>query len=421
MPSRRVSSGDDTWRSERIAAARLGLLLALAGLLSLAPPSAASAQIGGSGGGAMYVEKPKLAKVSCARRCASRKRARPGSTLKLTGSGLSDARRIVFHGSFGARDDVEGRVRSGSSTRLNAAVPIDAVTGPVSVETRAGMRSRRSRPVRILPPPPPDPNPTLTPVPGFRQRGAPRLETGTSRTKAFFGTRRTVVFSYRISDGLPSAARVELVRVRDGVVVQGWSAALPAVRAVQTVVWSGMLGGAPAAPGRYAFRLTVAGRTGALARSARAGDMTRDAFDLFDHQFPVRGRHDFGGAGARFGTGRAGHSHQGHDVFARCGTRMNAARGGRLKFKGYHRAAGNYIVIDGDGTGVDYAYMHLAEPSPFESGDRVYTGQRIGAVGETGNARGCHLHFELWNAPGWYDGGRPFDPFPALQAWDSYS
>ena len=310
MPSRRVSSGDDTWRRKRPAATRVCVLLALLALVSVGLPSAARARTGGSGGGAVYVVKPKLAKVSCVRGCASRKRARPGSTLKLTGSGLSDARRIVFHGSFGAADDVEGRVRSGSSTRLNAAVPVDAVTGPVSVETGAGARSRRSRPVRILPPPPPDPNPTLTPVPGFRQRGAPRLETGTSRTRAFFGTRRTVVFSYRISDGLPAAVRVELVRVRDGAVVQGWSAGLPAARTVQTVVWNGMLGTVPAAPGRYAFRLTVAGRTGALARSAQVGDPTRDAFDLFDHQFPVRGRHDFGGANARFGTGRAGHSHQ---------------------------------------------------------------------------------------------------------------
>ena len=73
------------------------------------------------------------------------------------------------------------------------------------------------------------------------------------------------------------------------------------------------------------------------------------------------------------------------------------------------------MVIDGDGTGEDYAYMHLAEPSPFKAGDRVYTGQRIGAVGETGNARGCHLHFELWGAPGWYQGGRPFDPLPACR------
>ena len=32
-------------------------------------------------------------------------------------------------------------------------------------------------------------------------------------------------------------------------------------------------------------------------------------------------------------------------------------------------------------------------------GDRVYTGQELGAVGDTGNARGCHLHFEEWTAP----------------------
>lgn len=395
------------------------LALAAAGSVSVVA-SAGGASRAGTGGGAVFVEKPKVAKVGCLRRCASRKRATPGSTLKITGSGLSNARRVIFHGSFGSGDDAEARVRPATSKRLNATVPFDAVTGAVSVETGDGQRSRRSRPVRILPPPPPDPNPTLTPVPGFRQRGAPLLETGTSGTRAFYGARRPVAFSYRIS-GPASAAQVELVRAGDGAVVQAWSAALPMPRAVHTVVWNGAVARAPAAPGRYSFRLTVAGRAGALARSSQAGDLTRDAFDLFDHQFPVRGRHDYGGAGSRFGTGRAGHSHQGHDVFSGCGTPMVAARGGRVKFKGYHRAAGNYIVIDGDGTGVDYAYMHLAEPSPFEARDRVYTGQRIGAVGETGNARGCHLHFELWNAPGWYDGGRPFDPLPSLQAWDAYS
>ena len=66
---------------------------------------------------------------------------------------------------------------------------------------------------------------------------------------------------------------------------------------------------------------------------------------------------------------------------------MVAARGGKVQYAGYHGAAGNYLVIDGAGTGVDYAYMHLAEPSAFRAGDRVYTGQRIGSVGETGNAQ----------------------------------
>ena len=388
--------------------------------------SVASAQSGGAkerhggDGGAVYVEQPEIAKVSCLRRCAPRKRVQQGSTLKITGKGFSDVTAVTFHGASGSADDVQVDVRSNSNRRINAAVPIGATTGPVSVAGRGGLQSARTAVLGILPAPPPEPNTTLTPVPGPRERGAPRLETGTSRTKAFIGAKRTVTFSYRITQGRPESVTVELLRARDGAVVRRWNPDV-AADTVHKVGWDGKAGRQPAAVGRYSFRLTVAGTDGETAQSARASDFDRDAFDLYDHVFPVRGPHDFGGAGAHFGSGRAGHSHQGHDVFARCGTRMVAARGGRVKFSGYHAAAGNYIVIDGAGTGVDYAYMHLADRIPFQVGDRVYTGQDIGRVGETGNAQGCHLHYEMWGAPGWYDGGQPFDPYRSLRTWDSWS
>ena len=63
--------------------------------------------------------------------------------------------------------------------------------------------------------------------------------------------------------------------------------------------------------------------------------------------------------------------------------------------------------------------MHLRAPSPLKKGAPVRTGQPIGFVGQTGDATACHLHFEEWSAPGWYTGGRPFDPLADLQAWDA--
>ena len=167
--------------------------------------------------------------------------------------------------------------------------------------------------------------------------------------------------------------------------------------------------------------MTAQSSDGALARSSRTTDSTRDAFDLFGHIFPIRGRHDYGSAGARFGSGRSGHSHQGQDVFAKCGTKLVAARAGTVKFNQYHSAAGYYVVVDGYKSQFDYVYMHLQERSPFRTGDKLRTGQMLGRVGDTGNAQGCHLHYEMWSAPGWYDGGNPLDPYRFLKAWDAWS
>jgi murein DD-endopeptidase MepM/ murein hydrolase activator NlpD len=383
--------------------------------------SSAGAAGGGSGGGAVFVGKPEVGKVVCLSRCASRKRAQGGSTVRIDGEELGEATSVVFMGSTGRSDDISSKVRPGSATRISARVPVGAVSGPVSVLTASGGRSAPSRPVAILPPPPPAPNAQLTPAPGPVEPGAPVLETGTSRTRVFVGARRAVAFSYRVQAAAAVSVQVDLVRASDGLAVKSWTPAPAQPGKVGTVVWSGSLGGAAASPGRYSFRLTAAGPGGGVARSAQLENAERDSFDLYDHVFPVRGKHDFGGPGARFGSGRSGHSHQGHDVFARCGTPLKAARGGRVQYAGFHGSAGYYLVIDGTGTGEDTAYMHLEEPSPFRAGDRVYTGQRIGAVGDSGNARGCHLHFEIWSAPGWYEGGRPIDPLPALQAWDAWS
>jgi murein DD-endopeptidase MepM/ murein hydrolase activator NlpD len=137
------------------------------------------------------------------------------------------------------------------------------------------------------------------------------------------------------------------------------------------------------------------------------------AFEQYDHIFPINGKHEYGD-----GMG-AGRNHQGQDVFADCGTKMVAARAGKVEMADTHDAAGNYIVIDGKKTDTDYVYMHLAEPALPAEGDKVKTGEAIGQVGETGNASGCHLHFELWDSG--YQQGSPADPEPQLKQWDDWS
>ena len=54
-------------------------------------------------------------------------------------------------------------------------------------------------------------------------------------------------------------------------------------------------------------------------------------------------------------------------------------------------------------------------------GERVRTGETVGQVGKTGNARtvGCQLHFEVW--PQGWERGSPVDPLPILKHWDGWS
>ena len=184
------------------------------------------------------------------------------------------------------------------------------------------------------------------------------------------------------------------------------------------VTWYGKgTNGKPVLDGTYGLALGNGGGTGARITSGQVG-----TFELRGHIFPVRGAHSYGGAASRFGAPRSGHTHQGQDVSAACGTPLVAAQGGTVLVKAYQAGgAGNYLVIRGKGTGLDYVYMHLKGPGPLSQGGTVRTGNRIGRVGTTGSSTGCHLHFERWTKPGWYAGGKPYDPLKSMQYWDSYS
>jgi murein DD-endopeptidase MepM/ murein hydrolase activator NlpD len=135
--------------------------------------------------------------------------------------------------------------------------------------------------------------------------------------------------------------------------------------------------------------------------------------------FPVQGKYSWGTAENRFGASRGGgsRSHMGQDVMSDCGLPIKDVEPGKVVYAGYQGAAGNYIVIRGQTTKRDYVYMHLRSPAKYDTDATVPANTVIGAVGQTGDATACHLHFELWTPPGWYNGGKAVDPLPYLKQW----
>jgi murein DD-endopeptidase MepM/ murein hydrolase activator NlpD len=125
--------------------------------------------------------------------------------------------------------------------------------------------------------------------------------------------------------------------------------------------------------------------------------------------YPVDGPHSYAdGFGDRF-------RHEGQDVLAACGTPLRAVKDATVRKVGSEAAAGRYVVLHDTGSGTDYVYMHMSEID-VAVGDHLEDGRRVGAVGQTGDATACHLHFETWSAPGWYAGGRPHDPMSLLRS-----
>lgn len=229
---------------------------------------------------------------------------------------------------------------------------------------------------------------------------------------AVFDGEHRAELTYRLRASEPVRLRIEVVDRRSGEVVRGWTTnALDVGRYSQR--WSGLTGGGGVAePGAYKFTLRAKG-------AATVGAVAK--FDFRDHVFPVAGPHSYREGLGDFGAPRPGRIHEGKDVWADCATPVLAARGGVVRRRGYDdELYGNFVVIDGRKTGTDYFYVHLLRTAAQKEGQRVRSGEAIGRVGATGNARsvGCMLHLEMW--PRGFRRGGPIDPEPFLRTWDAW-
>jgi murein DD-endopeptidase MepM/ murein hydrolase activator NlpD len=232
---------------------------------------------------------------------------------------------------------------------------------------------------------------------------------------------RSARVTFQINDGAETVSvRLVVLSATTGNKVRTIDLGAQTTGVVHTYRFTGREDGALPA-GRY--RVRVGARDGAgngLVRNA--GTSAVDEIGVFPYRFPLKGNFPFGDPGSRFGAPRSGHKHQGQDISAPEGTQVRAPRGGVVKTIAFQReGAGNYIVIDGAGEKHDYVFMHLQTGSiRVEEGERVKTGEWIANVGNTGASFGAHLHFEIWQGP-WWGGGEPFDPYPLLRNWDSWS
>lgn len=91
------------------------------------------------------------------------------------------------------------------------------------------------------------------------------------------------------------------------------------------------------------------------------------------------------------------HFHDGVDIAAESGTRINSVGDGVVVEAGYSEDYGNYIVIK-HSSGANSKYGHWEDVS-VGVGDTVKAGEQIGTVGSTGNSTGPHLHFG-WDGNG---------------------
>lgn len=238
----------------------------------------------------------------------------------------------------------------------------------------------------------------------------------TSPRKHVFANGGRARFSYMLNAPRALNLVVEIVRKADGAVVRTINRPGAEPGVLYRLGWAGIDSlGHRARVGTYYFRVRRAG-SGKLVKPLP--DAGRRWINFYWSRFPVLGPHTYGDS---IGAPRSGHTHQGQDIFADCGAPIVAAIGGRVQYTGYQAGgAGHYAVIDGRDQ-FDYVYMHLAPGVKVGTGQTVRTGDPIGANGQTGNASGCHLHFEIWDEPGWYEGGDFINPTAKMRYWDTYS
>jgi murein DD-endopeptidase MepM/ murein hydrolase activator NlpD len=137
----------------------------------------------------------------------------------------------------------------------------------------------------------------------------------------------------------------------------------------------------------------------AAERAVREAQLQRPLFALPTHGIFTSG----------FGY-RWGALHDGVDLAGPIGTPIYAASDGVVKEAGYTNSGYGAWVLLQHADGTVTRYGHISSWS-VQTGQRVFAGDEIGAIGNRGNSTGPHLHFSVL-----LGGNNPTDPVAWLAA-----
>lgn len=354
----------------------------------------------------------------CLTGCSKVREVAVGGSIQVTGSDMNSVAYVSFPGK---KANLRVKPDLTTKSRIEATVPEGAVSGRIRVISSTNAASSPAKQ-------------TLTVnSESFSRAGKLTVtDASTSPRKAYQYGMRLPALNFVINGAKPKVdLRVDIVNT-SGDVVRSRFLSDVETGTSQKVAWSGTVAKGKLAP-NGTYRFVVRGNDGTpaslstqlkrqriKARAHKSAVTDPFSFRMYRFIFPLRGSHTYGDG---IGAARSGHTHQGVDVLANCGLPLVAARAGTVYWNSYDAGgAGNYIVINTKGNGgKSQVYMHMSARSPLKKGAKVKTGQRIGTVGTTGSSSACHLHFEIWSSPGWYQGGTFLDPMPSLKAWDRYS
>lgn len=99
--------------------------------------------------------------------------------------------------------------------------------------------------------------------------------------------------------------------------------------------------------------------------------------------------------------------HEGLDFGFYLGTNIIATADAQVVQAGFHALLGNMVLLCSGSWCARYGHMDSLAPD-IATGITVSKGTILGQVGQTGNAFGVHLHYDIYNGEGFWD------PWPTL-------